>query len=98
MLSPRAVESFRSQKTTVTVLRTSCDGTGGASGVPQNPHSRNRSGFSSPQSGQMRTSSTLPGGGAPDKSARGRSFPRSRPFLATFRATPGGRSVEPVAP
>src|SRR5919199_6442304 len=53
--SPRLVEPFRSEKTIVTVLRTSCDGTAGASGVPQNPHRRKRSGFSSPQLGQVCT-------------------------------------------
>src|SRR5438105_11047407 len=51
--SPRFVEPLRSEKTIVTVLRTSCGATAGASGVPQKPQSRNRSGFSSPQDGQV---------------------------------------------
>src|ERR671928_1111049 len=51
--SPRFVEPLRSEKTIVTVLRTSCGGSAGASGVPQNPHSLNRSGFSSPQAGHV---------------------------------------------
>src|SRR5581483_4831337 len=50
--SPRFVEPFRSEKTIVTVLRTSRAGSGAASGVPQNPHRRKRSGFSSPHAGQ----------------------------------------------
>ena len=36
----------------MTVFRTSCGGRAAASGVPQKPHSRKRSGFSSPQLGQ----------------------------------------------
>ena len=53
--SPRLVEPFRSEKTIVTVLRTSWAGSAAASGVPQKPHSRNRRGFSSPQLGQTAT-------------------------------------------
>ena len=53
--SPRSVEPLRSEKTMVTVLRISWTGAGGARGVPQNPHSRNRAGFSSPQLGQRCT-------------------------------------------
>src|SRR6266545_5542856 len=47
-----AVEPLRSEKTIVTVFRTSCGGSAGASAVPQNPHRRNFCGFSSPQFGQ----------------------------------------------
>jgi hypothetical protein len=43
----------------VTVLRTSCNGTGAKRGVPQNPHKRERSGFSSPQFGQISTPSSV---------------------------------------
>src|SRR5215207_8169709 len=56
--SPRLVEPLRSEKTIVTVLRTSCGGRLGASAVPQNPHRRNLAGFSSPQFGQ--TTSSMP--------------------------------------
>ena len=45
-----------SQKTTETVFRTSCSSPSGESCVPQNPHTRNRSGLSSPQLGQICTS------------------------------------------
>src|SRR6266576_2245872 len=58
-LSPSAVDPSRSEKTIVTVLRTSCTGTGAESGVPQNPHRRKRSGFSSPQFGQISTLSSV---------------------------------------
>ena len=51
--SPRVVEPLRSQKTMETVLRTSAVFVSGTSCVPQNPHSRKRSGFSSPQLGQI---------------------------------------------
>src|SRR5438309_2235220 len=54
--SPSAVEPSRSENTIVTVLRTSCAGSGAASGAPQKPQRRNRSGFSSPQFGQVITS------------------------------------------
>src|SRR6266480_3162322 len=47
-----AVDPLRSEKTIVTVLRTSCAGSAGASGLPQNPQRRNFAGFSSPQLGQ----------------------------------------------
>src|SRR3954447_23697907 len=50
--SPRFVDPLRSQKRIVTSFLTSCTGTAGASGVPQNPHRRNFAGFSSPQFGQ----------------------------------------------
>src|SRR4051794_20042371 len=97
MLSPRAVESFRSQKTTVTVLRTSGVGADGASGVPQKPHSLNRSGFSSPQSGQMRT--------APHSLPQNRATraPRTAPTTAgeapppPSRRGPPGVAFEPIA-
>jgi hypothetical protein len=48
-VSPRLVDPFRSQKRIETSLRTSCAGAAACSGVPQNPHSRNFGGFSSPQ-------------------------------------------------
>src|SRR5947209_15004483 len=51
--SPRFVDPFRSEKTIVTVFRTSCGGATGASGVPQKPQRRNRSGFSSPHEGHV---------------------------------------------
>jgi hypothetical protein len=54
--SPRAVEPARSENTIVTVLRSSSGGGAGASAAPHTPHSRNRSGFSSPQLGQICTS------------------------------------------
>ena len=47
-----AVDPFRSLKRIVTVFRTSGGAGAEASGVPQKPQSRNRSGFSSPQFGQ----------------------------------------------
>jgi hypothetical protein len=43
---------LRSAKTIDTVFRTSWTGSDCASGVPQYPHRRKRSGFSSPQFGQ----------------------------------------------
>src|SRR3954454_757712 len=54
-VSPSAVEPFRSEKTIVTVFRTSAAVEVGASVVPQKPHRRNRSGFCSPQFGQVIT-------------------------------------------
>src|SRR5205085_6704897 len=51
--SPRFVEPFRSEKTIVTVFRTSRGGAATASGVPQKPQRRNRSGLSSPQDGHV---------------------------------------------
>src|ERR687887_1751534 len=51
--SPIVVEPLRSEKTIVTVFRTSCGGAAGASGVPQKPQRRKRSGFSSPQEGHI---------------------------------------------
>src|ERR671937_2451583 len=51
--SPIVVEPLRSEKTIVTVFRTSCGGATGASGVPQKPQRRKRSGFSSPQEGHV---------------------------------------------
>ena len=48
-----AVEPTRSENTIVTVFRISRAGSAAWSGVPQKPHSRNRSGFSSPQLGQI---------------------------------------------
>src|SRR5262249_47030003 len=53
--SPIAVEPFKSEQTIVTVFRTSCAGSWGASADPQNPQRRNLSGFSSPQFGQICT-------------------------------------------
>ena len=50
--SARLVEPLRSEKTIVTVFRTSRAGADGTSSAPQKPQSRNRSGFSSPQLGQ----------------------------------------------
>ena len=52
-VSPRLVDPFKSQKRIETTLRTSCAGAAAASGVPQNPHSRNFGGFSSPQFEQV---------------------------------------------
>ena len=80
--SPRAVEPFRSVKTIVTVLRTSCDGGSGASDVPQKPHRRNRSGFSSPQFGQICTSGSL-------RRALGEA--RRDPEAQALRRAPSGR-------
>src|SRR4029453_14149881 len=57
--SPIAVEPFRSEKTIVTVFRTSCAGSCGASADPQNPQRRNFAGFSSPQFGQICTKGSL---------------------------------------
>ena len=51
--SPIVVEPLRSEKTIVTVFRTSCGGAAGASGVPQNPQRRNLAGFSSPHEGHV---------------------------------------------
>ena len=48
-----AVEPTRSENTIVTVFRISRAGSAAWSGVPQKPHRRNRSGFSSPQLGQI---------------------------------------------
>src|ERR1051326_1368998 len=48
-----AVDPLRSEKTIVTVFRVSGAGSCVARGVPQNPHRRNLSGFSSPQLGQI---------------------------------------------
>src|SRR6266480_1451783 len=57
--SPIAVDPLRSEKTIVTVFRTSCAGSSGASGVPQKPQRRNFAGFSSPQLGQICTKGSL---------------------------------------
>src|SRR5215210_3515936 len=51
--SPRVVDPFRSEKTIVTVFRVSGASRAAPSVVPQNPQSRNRGGFSSPQLGQI---------------------------------------------
>ncbi len=53
--SPSAVEPVTSVNRMVTVLRVSRAGDDGASSVPQKPHSRKRSGFSSPHAGQRIT-------------------------------------------
>ena len=50
--SPSFVDPCRSLNTIVTVRRSSRASTVAASGVPQNPHRRKRSGFDSPQFGQ----------------------------------------------
>src|SRR4051812_2898719 len=54
-VSPSAVEPFRSEKTIVTVFRTSAAAWAGARAVPQKPQRRNRSGFCSPQFGHVIT-------------------------------------------
>ena len=54
--SPRSVDPFRSEKRMVTSFRTSCGGGAAASAVPQYPQRRNFGGFSSPQLGQICTS------------------------------------------
>src|SRR5215210_4458198 len=51
--SPRVVDPFRSEKTIVTVFRVSGASRAAPSVGPQNPQSRNRGGFSSPQLGQI---------------------------------------------
>src|SRR5205085_12172467 len=51
--SPIVVDPLRSEKTIVTVFRTSCGAATGASGVPQKPQRRNLAGFSSPHEGHI---------------------------------------------
>src|SRR5262245_35362481 len=51
--SPSAVEPLRSQKSTVTTLRTSRGASAGASAAPQFPQKRKPSGFSLPQAAQI---------------------------------------------
>ena len=54
--SPSAVDPVTSQKTTVTVLRTSRRPAGAASSAPHAPQKRNPSGFSWPHAWQIGTS------------------------------------------
>src|SRR5919197_3756523 len=80
--SPRFVEPLRSEKTIVTVFRTSCGGATGASGVPQKPQRRKRSGFSSPHDGQI---------------AIRRVYAGLRGILSCGRGRGGGRSTSSSA-
>ena len=60
--SPSSVESQRSQKTTVTILRSACGGGPLASARPQAEQNRAPSGASAPQLGHPRTPESTAGG------------------------------------
>src|SRR2546423_1221489 len=51
--SPMVVDPLRSEKTIVTIFRTSWGGATGGSGVPQKPQRRNLAEFSSPHEGHV---------------------------------------------
>src|SRR5207249_2075508 len=97
--SPRLVDPFRSEKTMVTVLRTSAGGTAVPRGVPQYPHRRNLSGFSSPQPGQTCTAGkcTARSAAAPDRRVVARiQLADGHDLGARVAVHPEHASLEPV--